>query len=73
MGGSLQLDEVVVSSVGGEEGAGVLEVLALGVALERLHHRLVVLPGKIFTRRSQDGRLGWRVWRPGAEGQVTVS
>ena len=34
-----------------------LEVLALGVALERLHHRLVVLPGKIFTRRSQDGRL----------------
>ena len=41
-GGPLQLDEVVVSAVGGEEGAGVLEVLAVGVALERLHHRLVV-------------------------------
>ena len=36
----LELDQVVVSAVGGEEGAGMLEVLALRVALQRLVARL---------------------------------
>ena len=37
----LELDQVVVGAVGGEEGAGVLEVLALRVALQRLVARLL--------------------------------
>ena len=34
--GTLKLDQVVVGAVRGEERAGVLKVLTLGVALERL-------------------------------------
>ena len=37
---AFKLDQVVVRIVGGEEGAGVLEVLALRLALERLVGRL---------------------------------
>ena len=37
---AFKLDQVVVRTVGGEEGAGVLEVLALRLALERLVGRL---------------------------------
>ena len=36
----LELDQVVVGAVSGEEGAGVLKVLALRVALQRLVARL---------------------------------
>ena len=39
---TLELDEIVVRAVGGEEGTCVLEVLHLGLALQRLLARLVV-------------------------------
>ena len=39
---ALQFDEIVVGSIGGEERTCVLEVLQLGVALERFLNRLVV-------------------------------
>jgi hypothetical protein len=37
---TFELDQVVVGAVGGEEGSGVLEVLAFRLALERLVARL---------------------------------
>ena len=37
---TLELDQIVVGAVGGEQCVGVLEVLALGVALKRLLARL---------------------------------
>ena len=39
---TLELDEIVVRAVGGEEGTCVLEILHLGLALQRLLARLVV-------------------------------
>ena len=39
---ALELDEIIVSSISSEERTCVLEVLHLGVALERLLHCLIV-------------------------------
>ena len=39
---ALELDQVVVGAVRRQQRAGVLEVLALGVALQRLRHGLLV-------------------------------
>ena len=43
---ALQLDEVVVGAVCGEKRARVLEVLELGVTLQRTHRGLVVPVGE---------------------------
>ena len=55
---ALELDELVVGAVGRQHGAGVLEVLALCLALERLHGGVVEPVGEEDASHARTEPLG---------------